>query len=512
MGKKKKKLKTKSGGGNVNVVHIMKVIEKRAGERALLDDVARVSAIDLRKMSLDECEINALRNTLSSTEKEENLSENLKYINQNYALTDKYNFVTTHRKGFAGKIVNKLLSKLFLAMKIFLDRVVVAQEIFNVKVVRLFNRLAKDLQKLSDEEKRLEEDMLEKVDEKVGEQGVRLAAKIDEESAKLSEKTKDLATRIEKQKAADEDLAKRLEAEAERSDSFAVQITQNKKTLEAKIDEKTLDLAKRLEAEAKRSDSFAVQITENKEATDMKIEEKSDLLTVKIEQAKKDIVYPQLDIDYKGFEDRFRGSQEAIKDRGKQFLKFFHECTEVLDIGCGRGEFIENLHKYGSGAYGIDIDEGMVAECKKKGLNVVNQDAITHLKSLPDGHLDGIFADQLIEHLSKPDIIELIKLAYQKLKKGRYAVFTTPNIKSMVVYANSLYMDWTHVTPVNPQALEFLLESAGFEKIELLFYSEVAEKDRLKKPENDEVMAENINKLNLFLFGPQDYAAIAKKI
>lgn len=382
----------------IDVSVIMKEIQSKAKKRALAEDLQRLNDIDIRKIVIETEEIDVMKRR-PDLEKDENLSENLSYINQNFSLTSHYNFVNTHRKGLIGKLVNWVLSKLFLAIKIFIDKIVVAQEAFNVKVVRLFNRISKDLN-----------------------------------------------------------------------------------TLSTKFDE---------------------QVKQHRELNQSLLE--------KIEGAKKEIIYPQLNIDYKKFEDRFRGEQSQIQERGELFLKFFHECKEVLDIGCGRGEFIQGLHRYGSGAYGIDIDSGMVAECKKKGLNVIQQDALNHLNSLPDNHLDGIFADQLVEHLSRPDIIALVALCHQKIKKDRFVILTTPNIKSMVVYANALYVDLSHITPVHPETLQFLFESAGFGEANLLFYSEVPESQKLKKSSGDKIMDENIEKLNLFLFGPQDYALIAKK-
>ena len=430
----------------LDVKKIMVQIKAKARQHQMNDDLQRLSTIDLKDLEVEEDKKG--EHKLSQETDAENWPENLSYINRHYSLTDHYNFVTTHRRGLMGRMVNQILSKLFLAIKVFIDRIVVTQETFNVKVVRLFNRFSKDFNTLST---RLD-------DQKTA-------------TSTLSTRLDDQKTKLEEQKSMGDDLAHRLEEQAKRGDDFAIQLTASSKKL----------------SEQKTETAQAVQ------------------------KVKQEILYPHLDIDYKKFEDRFRGEQSQIQERGKLFLNFFHECKEVLDIGCGRGEFIQNLHQYGSGAYGIDIDPGMVAECKKKQLNVIQQDAITHLNSLPNNHLDGIFADQLVEHLSRPDIIELVKLCYQKVKKGRFVVLTTPNIKSMVVYANSLYVDLSHITPVHPETLQFLAETAGFTEANLLFYSEVPESHKLKRPKKDKVMADNIDKLNLFLFGPQDYALIAKK-
>ena len=184
-----------------------------------------------------------------------------------------------------------------------------------------------------------------------------------------------------------------------------------------------------------------------------------------------DLIYPNLNLNYKAFEDQFRGSSEEMKNRNQQFLRFFHECKEVLDIGCGRGDFIQQLHAYGTGAYGIDIDEDKVRECKKKNLNVLKTDALTHLQSLKDDSLDGIYCDQVLEHLSKKDIVEVIRLSHQKIKPGKQAIFTTINIKNLNTFANSVFRDISHITPLHPDTLKFLCQEAGYSEINFIFYS-----------------------------------------
>ncbi|MBI4234826.1 methyltransferase domain-containing protein [Candidatus Peregrinibacteria bacterium] len=512
MSKKKKKSKAKLGGANVNVANIMRGIEEKARERALSEDVKKVSAIDLRKITLDESEDASLRNNFANAGKEEDVFENLTYINQNYSLTDRYNFVTTHRKGFVGKIVGGLLSKLFLAIKIFLDRIVVAQEIFNVKVVRLFNRISKDIERIDEAEKNFAEDIESRIDEKIDEKSAEfaektsdLAVKIDQKSAVLEEKNIKLAAEIEDQRATDANLAKRLEAQAKRSD-----------VLESKIDAQRVtdaDLAKRLEAEAKRGDAFAVQITSNREVFDKKIEDSA-------QQIKKELLYPNLDIDYKLFEDRFRGDQKAISDRQKQYLRFFHECKNVMDIGCGRGEFIELLHANGIGAFGVEIDSEMINVCRAKKLNVANVDAVAYLleqfsRKEPD-KIDGIFAAQVVEHLHMDYLIQLIKNAYKVLLPGKFIVLETINIKSLSTFTNSVYLDPTHVKPIHPETLKFLLESVGFQFEGFIFSSDFTDEEKLRKVEaknmQDQIYNSNVNLLNELLFAPQDYAAIAQKI
>jgi O-antigen chain-terminating methyltransferase len=227
-------------------------------------------------------------------------------------------------------------------------------------------------------------------------------------------------------------------------------------------------------------------------------------------------------LNYFLFEERYRGVEEEIKQRQADFIKYFKGGKTVLDIGCGRGEFLELLAEHGIGARGIDINEDMVLYCKRKGLDVERADAITYLSSLPDKSLDGVFAGQVIEHLQPEELISLVKLCYDKLKYGCYFIAETVNPLCLSVYAGFFIMDLSHVKPIHPETIRFLLESVGFRDIDFKFFSEFPEEAKLKKIDIDDNMSEedknrilimnqNIERLNSLLFGFQDYAVIGKK-
>ena len=133
------------------------------------------------------------------------------------------------------------------------------------------------------------------------------------------------------------------------------------------------------------------------------------------------------DFDYFGFEERFRGSEKDIKERQRVYVEFFQEANQVLDIGCGRGEFLELLKEAGIKAKGVDLDLDMVLYCEEKRLDVVRQDAFTYLESLPDDSLGGLFAAQLVEHFEPSRISELVNLCRRKLQPGGVLIFETPN-------------------------------------------------------------------------------------
>ena len=221
------------------------------------------------------------------------------------------------------------------------------------------------------------------------------------------------------------------------------------------------------------------------------------------------------------FEEKFRGAREDIKERQLKFLEYSKGCKNVLDIGCGRGEFLEILKENGINAKGIDINEDMVGYCQSKGLNVEKADVIEYLEKTEDKSLDSIFLDQVVEHLEPKYLIKLLELCYKKLKFGYYIVIETVNPLSLTSFAN-FYLDLAHKKPIHPETLKFLSESAGFREMEVKFFSPIPDEYKLKKVEIGEDIEEkergmieiynyNIEKLNETLYGAQDYAVIGKK-
>jgi len=227
------------------------------------------------------------------------------------------------------------------------------------------------------------------------------------------------------------------------------------------------------------------------------------------------------DTNYFLFEERFRGSREDIRQRQLAFLPYFEKCSRVLDIGSGRGEFLEILKDHDIGGIGVDIDPDMVAYCRSRQLEVEHSDALTYLETLEDKSLDGIFIDQVVEHLEPDYLIRLIALCHQKMKFGYHIVIETVNPLSFVSFAN-FYIDLTHKRPVHPETLQYLITAVGFRECEKKFFSPVSDAGRLKKIEmtvdmheterkNVDVYNHNIEMLNSILFGAQDYAVVGKK-
>ena len=218
-------------------------------------------------------------------------------------------------------------------------------------------------------------------------------------------------------------------------------------------------------------------------------------------------------IDYFDFENHFRGSQEKIKKNQQQYLKYFSKGASVVDIGCGRGEFLELLKEAGYEAKGVDVYQEYVDYCQMQGLDVVQGDGIRFLSELKN-KVDGIFVGQVVEHLKLEQLVELCNISYQQLNTGGCAIFETPNPTSLSIYTNAFYMDPSHIKPVHPLTLQYFLRNAGFEDTQIL-YTETS-KVNVEIPKIDVGQAsqsfnEVMDKIGHMLFGSQDYAIIARK-
>jgi SAM-dependent methyltransferase len=219
--------------------------------------------------------------------------------------------------------------------------------------------------------------------------------------------------------------------------------------------------------------------------------------------------------DYSGFEERFRGGEEEIKERQRIYVSYFEGRDNVVDIGCGRGEFLELMRENKIRARGVDLDLDMILLCRDKGLDVSADDAFVDLRALPDDSLGGIFAAQVIEHLHPLRVIELVNLCHRKLGPGGVLILETPNPTCLMVFADTFYKDPSHTQPAHPDTMQFLFEALNFYQVELRFLGPVDPFMRiplLQVPGADlQRFNDGIDRLNTLLFGFQDYAVIGRK-
>jgi 2-polyprenyl-3-methyl-5-hydroxy-6-metoxy-1,4-benzoquinol methylase/uncharacterized coiled-coil protein SlyX len=230
---------------------------------------------------------------------------------------------------------------------------------------------------------------------------------------------------------------------------------------------------------------------------------------------------------YVGFEDRFRGSEAAIRERLVDYVPYFAGQSNVLDVGCGRGEFLELLKAKGISAKGLDSNAEMIEVCKSRGLDATAADARSYLRGIPDDSLGGLIAVQVIEHLEPAYLTQMLGLAFDKVRPGGRIVLETINPACWVAFFESFIRDLSHVKPIHPETLQYLLQANGFSNVEIVYRAPIAPEGRLQKvtarrahygdtaPDSlTELVSsfnQNVDRLNDRMFSYQDFAAIATK-
>jgi SAM-dependent methyltransferase len=221
---------------------------------------------------------------------------------------------------------------------------------------------------------------------------------------------------------------------------------------------------------------------------------------------------------YVGFEDAFRGSSEDIQGRLRDYLSIFAGASDVLDIGCGRGEFLGLLRESGVSGRGIDLNDAMVAVCREKGFEATKADALSYLRGLPPGSLGGLFAAQVVEHLEPAYLTRLLEAAFDALRPGAPIVLETINPACWFAFFESYIRDITHVRPLHPDTLKFLLIASGFQQIDIRYRAPYPEHEKLQPlpasaalGDSVETLNANVEKLNSLLFTHLDYAAVGRR-
>ena len=221
---------------------------------------------------------------------------------------------------------------------------------------------------------------------------------------------------------------------------------------------------------------------------------------------------------YVGFEDQFRGSQDDIRARVSEYLPIFKDARDILDVGCGRGEFLALLREHGVRARGIDVNGAMIDVCRQQGLDAVEADALSYLRAQPDASLGGLFAAQVIEHLEPRYLTGLLDAAFEKLRPGSPIVLETINPACWFAFFESYIRDITHVRAIHPDTLKYLLVATGFQHVEIRYRAPYPEHEKLQPVSTGTTIGDavdtlnaNVEKINRLLFTYLDYAAIGRR-
>jgi len=212
---------------------------------------------------------------------------------------------------------------------------------------------------------------------------------------------------------------------------------------------------------------------------------------------------------YSDFEQRFRGDEKKIREKLEGYSKHFENSDDILDIGCGRGEFVEILKSKNKKCTGVDISDSMLKIAKEKGLNCINSDVLEYLKNKKNESIGGIFSSQVIEHFQPDYLREVVIQAQRTMKKGAIIILETINPLSLFALSRIFFLDITHQKPLHPEYMRYLFESSGFFDVEIIYSEGNLNAERLEtiNPSNDiaRTFNQNVDKINDILFSSLEY-------
>jgi SAM-dependent methyltransferase len=217
--------------------------------------------------------------------------------------------------------------------------------------------------------------------------------------------------------------------------------------------------------------------------------------------------HPALDELYASFENQFRGTPEHIKAGLKVYLPLLKNAdiiSDILDLGCGRGEWLELLRAEGLQARGVESNRAMIDNQRGRNLDIVHADAVAYLRGLPENSQRAVTAFHFVEHIGLAELIDLLDEIKRVLKPGGLIIVETPNPKNLVVGACNFYSDPTHYKPLFPETLEFILSHRGFVRTQLQYLHPVE-----GSPFQDS--SEASQALNSWLFSARDFSIIGWK-
>jgi O-antigen chain-terminating methyltransferase len=213
-----------------------------------------------------------------------------------------------------------------------------------------------------------------------------------------------------------------------------------------------------------------------------------------------------LDAFFASFDEQFRGDRDTIKDRLRVYLPFLPvgDDVTILDVGSGRGEWLELLHDAGFKATGVELNSSLVSSCRERGLEVREQNLFTYLNSLPERSLSVLSAFHVVEHFPVEQVVLFLSEAMRVLRPAGVLILETPNPRNVLVGSCNFYFDPTHRNPLPSEVLKLMVETKGFERIEVL---PLNPSDAMPVPGDSEI----VNRFNEYFYGPMDYGLIARR-
>ena len=221
---------------------------------------------------------------------------------------------------------------------------------------------------------------------------------------------------------------------------------------------------------------------------------------------------PAFDQWYQSLQDLHRGSSEDLALLQSSYLPYFEvrapvlqPAGPVLDLGCGRGEWLSMMAEQGWQVRGVDSSELAVKAARAQGLEVFKDDLLIALESQQATSLAAVTAFQVVEHLPFECVVALLQAAFRALLPGGILLLETPNPENLQVASYSFWMDPTHKKPIPPPLLMDLSFHAGFRD------GLVLRQNPWPDWQGEEAEPSLEGQMNHRLYGPQDYALLAYK-
>jgi O-antigen chain-terminating methyltransferase len=218
-----------------------------------------------------------------------------------------------------------------------------------------------------------------------------------------------------------------------------------------------------------------------------------------------------LDAFFAAFDEHFRGNRDEVKQRLRAYLPVVREHlghngnNAILDIACGRGEWLELLKEENFPASGVDVNGVLIAQCRERGLDAVQADLHEHLRKLANDSLGAVSAFHIVEHIPIEELVDFLDQALRVLRPGGLLLVETPNPTNVLVGSCNFYFDPTHRNPIPSPVLRFLIESRGFVVVSTFGLNPSDEKPIA----SDSELAQRFNE---YFYGPMDYAIVARKV
>jgi SAM-dependent methyltransferase len=224
------------------------------------------------------------------------------------------------------------------------------------------------------------------------------------------------------------------------------------------------------------------------------------------------LAFAQEDIDrldplYAALESEVRGTRGEAQERWKVYLPLMPRDAPVLDLGCGRGEWLELLRQEGIAARGVDSNRLMVAECRERRLAVEQAEALDYLARVPDGSLGAVTVLRVVEQLPFRHLVRLLDQVVRVLRPGGTAIFETPNPDNILVACRDFYQDPGRRHPIPSETLRFLVESRGLDPVQVLFLNSPDAAGHVPEDDGSAVA----RRFNRYFYGPRDYAVVANR-